>query len=136
MEECIAESLTREEILKILEQRCIQLDGMYIMPKAELMRIYNTFAMPLSQRPQRHRHNGHNTMHADEQEMMIDNNDHVKMDIDIIPANDKINGHINEKNSTAEKRRTNQETLFEDYQYLSRATKRIKICASPEFQIP
>ncbi|XP_011293717.2 uncharacterized protein LOC105262015 [Musca domestica] len=134
MEECVAESLSREEILKILEQRRIQLDGMYIMPHAELVRVYSAFAMPLAQRQPRHHSHRHrcngNNSRQDDEPMPVDSNGYAKMDIDII-CTEKI-----EKVPKAEKRRTHQEALIDDYQYLSRATKRIKICVSPELHIP
>ncbi|XP_075154301.1 uncharacterized protein LOC142227945 [Haematobia irritans] len=122
MEEFISGNMSREEILNIFEQRHLPLDDMYNLTHPELVRVYKTFCLPLSQR--------HASQRSKRTESLLHRTPVETMDIDVAPSTSNVN--MTEVHSpVGEKRRPSyEEHLIEDYQYLSRATKRIKICMS------
>uniref|UniRef100_A0A1I8NRB1 Ashwin n=2 Tax=Stomoxys calcitrans TaxID=35570 RepID=A0A1I8NRB1_STOCA len=137
MEEFISGNLSREEILHVFEQRHLPLEDMNNLSHSELVRVYKTFCLPLSQRhtAQRHRyaHSQQRQRYVGEAPVSVDETKNYglnAMDIDLQPANDDLIEHLHLTSTIAEKRRPSFENFIEDYQYLSRATKRIKICMS------
>ncbi|TMW45651.1 hypothetical protein DOY81_009270 [Sarcophaga bullata] len=53
MEYALPELLSRNDILRILNERQLQVNNMDVLTHEELLRVYKTFVMPLSQRPER-----------------------------------------------------------------------------------
>uniref|UniRef100_A0A1A9W787 Ashwin n=1 Tax=Glossina brevipalpis TaxID=37001 RepID=A0A1A9W787_9MUSC len=133
MELVFSELLSREDILRILHSRCLQICDIDKMSDAELMRVYRMFVLPLSQRHPRNRgielqrNLLDSKMNTDFHESGV-----LLMDVDETPV--VVGGRLN-LNHISEKRRSELydeiEIVKDDYQYqLSSATKRIKISLS------
>lgn len=163
MEYALPELLSREDILRILKQvsyviqeyftnnklltpqRQLHVYNMNELTHDELLRVYKTFVMPLSQRPERTKKiklNGMVTKNEafEDQNMQVENVNNLctSMEVDFsYEASCKVSLLIPNERMTSpvcEKRRqrnSDEDTLDmceDDYQYqLSSVTKRIKI---------
>ncbi|KAL9886821.1 uncharacterized protein ACN427_012536 isoform 1-T1 [Glossina fuscipes fuscipes] len=133
MELVFSELLSREDILRILHSRCLQICDIDKMSDDELMRVYRTFVLPLSQRHSRNRRieRQRNLLDCKMNTELHDSGDFL-MDVDESPV---VGVHLNH---ITEKRRPELHDVYDeieivkdDYQYqLSSATKRIKISLS------
>lgn len=118
----------------------MQLEDVHRLTDSELIHVYKTFAMPRQQRHKHPRYRPHNSELADEQMPDVGTEDiqHIPMDIEHAPPapHDLGDSHVRSTQSpVGEKRRPSEENLIDDCHFLSKATKRIKISASPEFAL-
>ncbi|KAM7347979.1 uncharacterized protein ACRADG_007446 isoform 1-T2 [Cochliomyia hominivorax] len=141
MEFALPELLTRDDILRILQQRQLHVENMNELTHEELLRVYKTFVLPLSQRPERSKRV--KSMAVEKSPVACEEN-HMQaeplcditssaMDIDF-PNGEYFNESNRMRSPVGEKRRQrcsdddHEDMMENDYQYqLSSVTKRIRI---------
>ncbi|XP_037811617.1 uncharacterized protein LOC119603607 [Lucilia sericata] len=145
MEFALPELLSRDDILRILNQRHLPIQNMNELTHDELLRVYKTFVMPLSRRPERSKKCKHNsTVPATNLDCVNDKRQHMQvetidsasnsMDIDfpsvtLCPAdNTRMTSPLGEKRRQESSDEDYLDIFENDYQFqLSSVTKRIRI---------
>ncbi|XP_065362767.1 uncharacterized protein LOC135956266 [Calliphora vicina] len=137
MEFALSELLSRDDILRILNERQLPVQNMNELTHDELLRVYKTFVMPLSQRPERSKRIKESSImqitnsNFEEQNMQVEPvaNACTSMDIDF-PSNNRISP-VGEKRRQRRSDDDYLDMMEYDYQYqLSSVTKRIRINSS------
>ncbi|KAI8127949.1 hypothetical protein CVS40_2355 [Lucilia cuprina] len=146
MEFALPELLSRDDILRILNQRHLPIENMNELTHDELLRVYKTFVMPLSRRPERSKKCKHNSIVADtnldcvnekmQHTMQAETIDSISnsMDIDfpsvtLCPAaSSRMTSPLGEKRRQESSDEDYLDMFENDYQFqLSSVTKRIRI---------